>query len=106
MKKIDIKDKFKIKQLLYTGAVLGIRNDRYRSFGGFQLWWYDRPHDVCHCCESQWTDFRKRIRDYSLNTAAKILWRHRNCLFLRRKHLPEDHKLTTIGHYDGRSIVN
>ena len=99
MKKIDIEDKLKIKQLLYTGAVLGVKNDRFRSFGGFQLWWYDRPHDVCYCCESHWTDFRKKIRDYSLNTAAKILWRNRNRLFVRRKHLPEDQKLMTMGHF-------
>lgn len=106
MKKINIEDKFKIKQLLYTGAVLGIKNDRYRSFGGFQLWWYDRPHDVCYCCESYWTDFRKKIRDYSLNTAAKILWRHRNCLFLRRKHLSEVQKLMTTGHFNSKANVD
>ena len=97
MKKIDIKDKFEIKQLLYSGAVLGIRNDQYRSFGGFQLWWYDKRLDVCSCCDSHWSDYRKRIRHYSLNTAAKVLWHNRSSLFIRRKHLPDDRKLTAIG---------
>ena len=97
MKKIDIEDIFKIKQLLYAGAVLGIKNDQYRSFGGFQLWWYNKRLDVCSCCESHWSDANKRVKHCSLNTAAKTLWHHRHELFIRRKHLTEDHKLTTIG---------
>lgn len=97
MKKIDIEDKFKIKQLLYAGVVLGIKNDQYRSFGGFQLWWYNKQLDVCSCCGSHWSDYRKRIGYYSLNAAAKILWRHRHELFVRKKHLPEDHKLRVAG---------
>ena len=46
MKKIDVEDKTQIKQLLYTGNVFGLRNDQFRSFGGFQLWWYDKQFDV------------------------------------------------------------
>lgn len=97
MRKISVEDKTQIKQLLYTGSVFGIRDDQYRAFGGFQLWWYDKKLDVCSCCGSQWIDFRKRIRHCSLNKAAKILWHKRHSLFLRGKHLPEDKRLMTIG---------
>ena len=100
MKKIDVKNKAQIKQLLYIGNVLGIKDDRYRSFGGFQLWWYNRQHDVCDCCESHWSDIRKRVHHFSLDRAAKILWQNRNSLFIRSKHLPEDKKLVTIGHLE------
>jgi len=100
MKKIDVKNKTQIKQLLYAGNVLGVKDDQYRSFGGFQLWWYDKPLDVCDCCESHWSDVRKRVRHCSLDRAAKILWHSRNSLFLRIKHLPEDKKLVTIGHFE------
>ena len=97
MRKINVEDKIQIKQLLYTGSVFGIRDDQYRSFSGFQLWWYDKKLDVCSCCGSQWTDIRKRIQHCSLNKAAKILWHKRHSLFLRGKHLPEDKRLMAIG---------
>ena len=100
MRKIGIQNKAQIKQLLYTGNVLGIKNDQYRSFGGFQLWWYDKHLDICDCCESYWSDVRKRVHHYSLNRATRILWHNRHCLFLRNKHLPEDKKLTTIVHFE------
>ncbi len=100
MKKIEIQNKAQIKQLLYTGNVLGIKNDQYRSFGGFQLWWYDKHLDICDCCESYWSDVRKRVHHYSLNRATRILWHNRHCLFLRNKHLPEDKKLAAIGHFE------
>jgi hypothetical protein len=100
MKKISVEDKTQIKQLLYYGNVFGIKDDRYRSFGGFQLWWYDRQLDVCNCCESYWSDVRKRIQRCSLNKAAKILWHNRQSLFLRSKNLPEDRKLITIGNFE------
>ena len=99
MKKIDIEDKTQIKQLLYTGGVFGIKDDRYRSFGGFQLWWYDKQLDVCNCCESTWSDVRKRLQHFSLNKAAKVLWNNRQSLFLRSKHLPEDKRLTAVRHF-------
>jgi hypothetical protein len=54
MKKISVEDRTQIKQLLYNGVVFGIKDDRYRSFGGFQLWWYDKQLDVCNRCESSW----------------------------------------------------
>jgi hypothetical protein len=100
MKKADVKSKAEIKQLLYLGNVLGIKNDKYRSFGGFQLWWYDRHLDVCDCCESHWSDIRKKVHHFSLDRAVKTLWYNRNALFIRSKHLPEDKKLVTTGHLD------
>jgi hypothetical protein len=97
MRKINVEDKDQIKQLLYAGGVFGIKGDQYRSFGGFQLWWYDKQLDICSCCESYWSDGRKKVRHCSLNRAAKILWHKRDSLFLRSKHLPDDKKLVTIG---------
>ncbi|KPL20278.1 MAG: hypothetical protein AMJ75_12005 [Phycisphaerae bacterium SM1_79] len=97
MRKINVEDKSQIKQLLYAGGVFGIKDDQYRSFGGFQLWWYDKQLDVCNCCASYWSDGRKRIQYCSLDRAAKTLWHKRDCLFLRSKHLPEDKRLAAIG---------
>jgi hypothetical protein len=98
MKKIDVEDKFQIKQLLYANCVLGVKENCYRSFGGFQLWWYDKQHDICSCCASGWSDFRKKVTHHSLDEAAKILWRSRNSLFLRDKRLSEDKKFVNTGH--------
>ena len=97
MKKIDVEDKFQIKQSLYSDCVLGIRGNQYSSFGGFQLWWYDKQRDICNCCQSHWASIRKRIERHSLDRAAKILWRKRNSLFLRGKRLFEDKKLIIRG---------
>jgi len=99
MKKISVEDKTQIKQLLYAGNVFGIKGDRFKSFGGFQLWWYDRHLDVCSYCESHWSDGRKRIHQCSLNRAARILWHNRSSLFLRHKHLDEDKRLMSAGHF-------
>ena len=93
MKKISVEDKSRIKQLLYYGYVLGIKGDRYRAFGGFQLWWYDKQFDICNYCESRWSDGRKRIRRCSLDRAANILWHNRRSLYVRHKHLTEDKRL-------------
>ncbi len=98
MKKISVDDKTQIKQLLYMGNVFAVRDDQYRSFGGFQLWWYDKPFDVCRCCESYWSDARKHVRNCSLDRAAKILWHSRVSLFVRSKQLHEDRTLATAGH--------
>jgi hypothetical protein len=100
MKKISVEDKIQIKQLLYYGNVLGIKDDRYRSFGGFQLWWYDKQLDVCNCCESYWFDGRKRIQRYSLDRSANILWHNRRSLFVRSKHLPDDKRLMSVGQFE------
>jgi len=100
MKKAAVKDKTHIKQLLYADCVLGIKGDRYRAFGGFQLWWYDKERGVCDCCESHWSDPRKKLTHYSLDKAAKILWRHHNSLYMRTKHLSEDKKLETLEHLE------
>ena len=97
MKKISVEDKTQIKQLLYYGYVFGIRDDRYKSFGGFQLWWYDKQLDVCSRCESHWSDGQKRIHQCSLNAAANILWHSRRSLYVRSKQLPDDKRLKTAG---------
>ncbi|MHC4095831.1 MAG: hypothetical protein ACYSU3_07205 [Planctomycetota bacterium] len=47
MKKIQVKDKSHIRQLLYTECILGIKDNQYKGFGGFQLWWYDK--NLCTC---------------------------------------------------------
>jgi hypothetical protein len=99
MRQIRVEDKFQIKQLLYSNCVLGIKGKQYRSFGGFQLWWYDKKRDICTCCQSHWLNARKKIERYSLDKAAKILWRKRSSLFLRCKQLSEDKKLLSIGHF-------
>jgi hypothetical protein len=96
MKRLEVKDKSHIKQLLYAECVLGVRSTKFRSFGGFQLWWYDRESGLCDCCESDWSDPRKRLTHYSLDKAAKILWHNRGSLFLRGKHIPEDRGLQKI----------
>ena len=100
MKKISVEDKTQIKQLLYYGKVFGIKDDRYRSFGGFQLWWYDKKLNVCNCCESRWADGRKRNYHYSLDRAASILWHNRRSLYVRRKHVPDDKRLMAVGHFE------
>lgn len=93
MRHIDVNNKFQIKQLLYSDCVLGVRDHKYNSFGGFQLWWYDKQRDICSCCQSCWSHVGKRIKHHSLENAAKILWRKRNALFLRGRRLTEDRKL-------------
>jgi len=100
MKQISIEDKTHIKQFLYFGYVLGIKGDQYKSFSGFQLWWYDRQFDVCNCCESHYADGRKQVRRYSLNAAANILWHNRKLLYVRSKILNEDKRLKNVGHYE------
>lgn len=96
MKPITVNDKSDIKQLLYGQHVLGIRDNSCHSFGGFELWWYDREHDVCRCCRSRWSDFRKQIEEHSLDHAATLLWHHRRTLFLRHKVLSQDRKLQSL----------
>jgi hypothetical protein len=98
MRQIEVRNKFQIKQLLYSDCVLGIKDDKFRSFSGFQLWWYDKQRDICSCCQSCWSSAIKRIERHSLDKAAKILWRQRNSLFLRGRRLSEDRKLLTLGY--------
>ena len=100
MKKLKVEDKAQIKQLLYGEFVLGIKGEQYRAFGGFQLWWFDKQRGVCDCCESRWSDPRKKLSHYSLDKAAKILWRHRDSLYIRTKHLSEDKKLEILEHLE------
>lgn len=100
MKQISVEDKTQIKQFLYYGYVFGIKDDRYKSFGGFQLWWYDKQLDVCNRCESHWSDGRKRIHQCTLNTAANILWHNRKSLYIRSKQLTDDRRLSAVGHFE------
>ena len=96
MKQISVADKTHIKQLLYSNLVLGVKDDKYRSFGGFQLWWYERERDVCFCCYSSWSDGRKKVEHHSLDKAAKMLWHGRKHLYVRSRQLIEDHGLHTF----------
>ena len=100
MKPIQVIDKEHIKRLLYDECVLGIKGDQYKGFGGFQLWWFDKARGVCDCCESRWSDPRKRVAHYKLDKAAKILWRHRNSLYIRIKHVSEDSGILTLEHLE------
>jgi hypothetical protein len=100
MKKIQIKDKTQIKQLLYAEWVFGIKDDQYRSFGGFQLRWFDKRRGVCDCCQSRWSDPRKRLAHYTIDKAAKILWHNRHRLYVRTKHVSEDKKLQILEHLE------
>jgi hypothetical protein len=99
MKRIAVNDKWQIKQLLYADGVLGIKDDSCYAFGGFQLWWYDRQHDVCRCCRSRWSDFRRQIEEHSLDRAAAILWHSRNALFLRHRQFSQDRRLTRMAQF-------
>ena len=103
MKPIEVSDRTQIKQLLYAEYVLGVKGDQYRSFGGFQLWWYDRHRGRCDCCQSCWSDSRKRVAQYSLDKAAKILWRHRHVLYMRTRHADEDRGIQLMEHLEDRS---
>ena len=98
MKPITVNDKRQIKQLLYGGNVLGVRDDSCQAFGGFELWWYDRQHDICRYCRSSWASLRRRIEAYSLDRAASRLWQRRNELFVRHKQLSQDAKLLRMTH--------
>jgi len=99
MKKVSVEDRRQIKQLLYIGNVFGLRGDQYRSFDGFQLWWYDKQLDVCNRCESHWADAGRKVQQCSLNRAASILWHNRRSLFLRHRHLEEDQRLMAAGDF-------
>ncbi len=90
MRQITVNDKTDIKQLLSDDYILGIRDINCRSFGGFELWWYDRERDVCRCRRSRWSDFRQQIEEHSLEHAASLLWRNRTTLFLRHRVIPQD----------------
>ena len=100
MRRIQARDKEHIRKLLYDECVLGIKGDQYKGFGGFQLWWYDNERGVCDCCESRWSDPRKRIAHYKMDRAVKILWRHRDSLFMRIKHVSEDSGILNLEHLE------
>ncbi len=100
MKKIQVINKEHIKKLLHDECVLGIKGDQYKGFGGFQLWWYDKGRGVCDCCESRWSDPRKRLYHYKVDKAVKILWRRRHSLYIRIKHVSEDSGILTLEHLE------
>ncbi len=93
MKRITVSDKWQIKQLLYSDNVLGVQDDNCQAFGGFQLWWYDKRHNACHCCQSRWSDLRRQISEHSLDQAADELWHHRDMLFVRSRRLSQDRQV-------------
>lgn len=98
MKPVTVNDREQIKQLLYCDGVLGVKDNTCPAFNGFELWWYDKQHDVCRRCRSRWTDLKKQVERHSLDHAAAILWQSRNALFLRDRHLSEDQKLLRLNH--------
>ena len=93
MRQITVNDRTDIKQLLCSDYIVGIRDNGCCAFGGFELWWYDREHDVCRCRRSRWSDFRREVEEHSLDHAASLLWHNRATLFLRHKPLTQDRSL-------------
>ena len=102
MKKVTVKNKTEIKDLLNDGHILGIKDGQYSSFGGFQIWWYDRKLDVCHSCESHWVDRRKKVESYKPKKAAKVLWHNHNSLYLYTKHMSEEKRFQVLNDLVGK----
>ncbi|MBP7051139.1 MAG: hypothetical protein KBE65_09000 [Phycisphaerae bacterium] len=98
MKRIIVNHRVQIKQLLYCDRVLAVRDDACPAFGGFELWWYDKKHDICRRCRSHWSDRRRRIDAHTLDRAAAILWQSRDALYLRDRRLSDDHKLMQLNY--------
>lgn len=96
MHRIKVENKLQIRQLLYSGCLLGVKDSQYQAFGGFQVWWYDKKADRCHSAESHWLDRRKQVNTCRLDKAVKILWHKRGSLFLSVKHVSEDNKLKVL----------
>jgi len=92
MQKIEIENKLQIKQLLYSGCILGIKGSQFQGFGGFQLWWYDKQLGTCHFAESHWADRRRQVKDCRFNKAVQTLWSSRMSVFLSTKHIPPDNR--------------
>lgn len=88
MKAIQVENRSQIELLLSCDYVLAVKDDRYHSFGGCQLWWYDHEKELCMSCGSRWTNMRKVVESHSLKEAAKTLWRKRRSLFLRTRKPP------------------
>jgi len=92
MKKIFVKDKARIKELLYDGYIVGIKSNKFGSFCGFQRWQYDKQSDTCCSCDAVWADKRRITKSYSLKKGTKILWRKRGDLYLYTKNISEKEK--------------
>jgi hypothetical protein len=91
MQKISVKEKGRIRELLYDGYILAIKDDKF-SGGGFERWMFDKQTGKCHSCAAFWAGRQRRIRDYSLDKASKILWHHRKMLYIYTKELDEVEK--------------
>ena len=89
MKKLTVKDKGRIRELLYDGFVLAIKDDKFAG-GGFERWTFDRQTCKCRSCAAFWADRKRKIRNYNLNRATKVLWHHRNSLYIYTKELNEN----------------
>ncbi|MHC4265158.1 MAG: hypothetical protein ACYSUK_04405 [Planctomycetota bacterium] len=88
MQKITVKEKGRIRELLYDGYIIGIKDDKF-SAGGIERWMFDKHTGKCQSCASFWGDRKRKIRTYKLDKAAKILWRHRKSLYIFTKKLTE-----------------
>ena len=71
MKRITVGDRRQIKQLLYGEGVLGVKDDTCPAFDGFELWWYDKRHDICRCCRSRWSDLKRQVEGHSLDARGR-----------------------------------
>lgn len=85
MRQVTINDRTDIRQLLCSDYIVGVRSSNSYPFGGFELWWYDREHDVCRCRRSLWHEFRRQVEEHSLDHATNLLWINRGNLFLRHR---------------------
>ncbi len=90
MRQITVNDRTDIKQLLCSDYIVGVRSGTSCALGGFELWWYDREHDICRCRRSLWHDFRRQIEEHTLDHAASLLWHNRGALFLRHRRPAEN----------------
>ncbi|MHC4293427.1 MAG: hypothetical protein ACYSTX_03960 [Planctomycetota bacterium] len=88
MQRIFVKDKSRIRELLYDGYILGIKDDKFAA-GGIERWMFDKQIGKCQSCAAFWSDRKKKVRTYKLDKAAKILWHHRKSLYIYTKKLTE-----------------
>ncbi|MHC4758234.1 MAG: hypothetical protein ACYTE8_06230 [Planctomycetota bacterium] len=91
MQRIFVKDKARIRELLYDGYILAIQDDKFAG-GGFERWMFDKQTGKCKSCASFWQARQRKIRVYKLDKAAKILWHHRDSLYIYTKKLTEVEK--------------
>jgi hypothetical protein len=90
--RIEVNNKQQIKQLLYSGCILAIKGSQFHSYGGFQMWWYDKKTDMCHIAESHWMDRRKQVKTCRFAKGVKTLWHNKRSLYLSTKHVTQYNK--------------